>query len=192
MVLGEYGFMVLVWLRGLRDLRTKIAQPPRPPWPPQPRDDKIDPKPLPTIHEGGKWESQFQHKASAQRKISCFKHFAAGRQVHVRKSSGSLSGFTANSRACFLYFSSGVFCAEHAFWQPWSLDCRSCFLTISGRISHVSLIIRAWRLQRHHNYILHGILLVVSLGLKSCQSLAGNNWGLWIAGLANYSSDLWG
>jgi hypothetical protein len=44
--------MVLVWLRGLRDLRTKIAQPPQPSPPRQPRAHKFEPKSVRTLHEG--------------------------------------------------------------------------------------------------------------------------------------------
>jgi hypothetical protein len=50
--LGEYGFMVLVWLRGLREFRTKIAQPPQPFPTHLPRAAKIKPKSVPTLHEG--------------------------------------------------------------------------------------------------------------------------------------------
>jgi hypothetical protein len=51
-VLGEYGFMVLVWLRGLREFRTKIAQLPQPFPPHLPRAAKIKPKTVRTLYEG--------------------------------------------------------------------------------------------------------------------------------------------
>jgi hypothetical protein len=43
--------MVLVWLRGLRGLRTKFAQPPLPFPPGQPRAGKIKPKSVRTYYE---------------------------------------------------------------------------------------------------------------------------------------------
>jgi hypothetical protein len=57
-VLGDHGFMVLVWLRGLRNLRTKFAQPPRPFPTRQPRAHKIEPKSVRTLHEGSSKSSQ--------------------------------------------------------------------------------------------------------------------------------------
>jgi len=50
--------MVLVGLRGLRNLRTKFAQPPRPFPTRQPRAHKIKPKSVRTLHEGSSKSSQ--------------------------------------------------------------------------------------------------------------------------------------
>jgi hypothetical protein len=54
--------MVCMALRGLRDLRTKIAEPPRPPPPGQPRAHKIKPKSVPTIHEESSSETQYSEQ----------------------------------------------------------------------------------------------------------------------------------
>jgi hypothetical protein len=51
--LGEHGLMVLVWLRGLREFRTKIAQPPQPFPPHLPRAAKIKPKTVRTYYKMG-------------------------------------------------------------------------------------------------------------------------------------------
>jgi hypothetical protein len=61
--------MVLVWLRGLRDLRTKIAQPPQPSPPPQPRAHKIEPKSVRTLHEGSRKKFQSYFLRPTQSKI---------------------------------------------------------------------------------------------------------------------------
>jgi hypothetical protein len=50
--------MVLVWLRGLRNLRSKFARTPQPFPPGQPRAHKIEPKGVRTIHERGSKKSQ--------------------------------------------------------------------------------------------------------------------------------------
>jgi hypothetical protein len=50
-VLVESGFMVLVWLRGLRESRTKIGGTQQVFPPPQPRARKIKPKSVRTLHE---------------------------------------------------------------------------------------------------------------------------------------------
>ena len=57
-VLGDHGFMVLVALRGLRNLRTKFAQPPIHFPTHQPRAHKTELKSIRTLHEGSSKRSQ--------------------------------------------------------------------------------------------------------------------------------------
>jgi hypothetical protein len=59
--------MVLVWLRGLRNLRTKFARPPQPFPPRQPRAHKIKPKTLRTYYEGAAKSTQILFAASTYR-----------------------------------------------------------------------------------------------------------------------------
>lgn len=149
MILGEYGFMVLVWLRGLREFRTKIAQPPRPSPPPQPRDSKIEPKPVPTIHEGGKWETQFQHKAPAHRNIRVLQYFLrrAGKRTYLIVQ-GVWVAFSYFPRLLLLSSnSSGVYCAEYAE-RPISLLIAGLVSLLSAGVLYVILVIRAWLPQR--------------------------------------------
>lgn len=76
-VLVEFGFMVLVGLRGLRSFRTKKAPTTEPSPPGQPRAGKVKPKNVPTIHEGASVKAVLTGKSVAGEQLK--RRYSVGR-----------------------------------------------------------------------------------------------------------------
>jgi hypothetical protein len=195
--------MVLVVLRGLRDLRTKIARPPTLFPPPQPRSQVLGFKSVRTYYERSKKKS---------------KSISLVSKLNVK-----------TPRATYSVFYHGLACAR-ALWPRileasclfsralspaaggFPLSAQTGLLPSSLLIARLVSLIAAgevhllWRRRGLGDSVLRvqvglAYIQAVPFGRLTCACmrnwspfihLAGIIWGLWIAGFAKYSPDLWG